>query len=322
MKTIMACIDLSDYSPMTLGYALDLAKKGGLKATVCSVVHHRDVHPVYVAGMMSPCRVDTEEQVARLLEYQESQVKDLIQEQFPDMAGEVNVRIDTGYPAEQILAAVEQLNPDLVVMANKGRSNLSKFMFGSAAEKVFRHCKAPLLSVRDKIVFKRRYLGKDMPVSRDIQTILAAVDFSPWSGDILAQAGWMARATSARLHVINCISRDELTWIKNHYTPENRFSESEFLAEEKDRRHSHLSGLVESAGLTDLPGLELSVDSGIPFEQILDAVDQVRADVLVLGPRGRNRSGHFRFGSTIEKLFRHSPVSVLRLGPEFNHEIK
>lgn len=315
IKTIMACIDLSDYSPMTLGYTMDLAGQGGLKVTVCSVVHHRDVHPLYMAGVTYPCGIDAEDQVAKLIEYQRSEVNALIRKRFPAFAGEVDVRIDTGYPAERILAAVDELNPGLVVMANKGHSNLSKFMFGSAAERVFRHCRVPLLSVRDKIVFRRMYTGGEKPVSRDIGTVLAAVDFSPWSGEILARAGWLARTTGAKLHVINCISQRELEWIKTHYTSKDSYSEPEFLRGEKERRQAHMLEMAKTAGVNDL---DISINAGIPFEQILAAVGDIDADVLVLGPRGRNRSSRFAFGSTIEKLFRHCPVPVLRLGPDIN----
>jgi nucleotide-binding universal stress UspA family protein len=303
---------------MTLGYTLDLARQGGLTVTICSVVHQRDVTPAYLAGMMYPCRVDSKGNDKRLLEYRKSEAMSLIQDRFPEFAGEVDIRIDTGLPSERILDAVDDLNIDLVVMANKGRSNLSKFMFGSAAERVFRHCRVPLLSVRDRTVFRRMYAGDEKPSPRKIRNVLAAVDFSPWSGEILVNAGWLARSTGARLHVINCISRRELVWIKTHYTSKDQYSESEFLPGEKERRLAHLSEIAQTAGVHDLDDLDLTIDAGIPFEQILTAVDAVDADVLALGPRGRNRSSRFALGSTIEKLFRHCPVPVLRLGPDIN----
>jgi nucleotide-binding universal stress UspA family protein len=60
-----------------------------------------------------------------------------------------------GLPAEQILKTIETESVNLIVMANKGRGNISRFLFGSTAEKVFRHSVVPVVSVRDRKLFKR-----------------------------------------------------------------------------------------------------------------------------------------------------------------------
>ncbi|RMG07883.1 MAG: universal stress protein [Planctomycetota bacterium] len=46
--------------------------------------------------------------------------------------------------AREILAAVEEEEPDLVAMSTHGRSGLDRFRFGSVAEKVLRDVRAPL----------------------------------------------------------------------------------------------------------------------------------------------------------------------------------
>ncbi|WP_320044072.1 universal stress protein [uncultured Desulfobacter sp.] len=319
IKTIMACIDLSDYSPMTLGYALDLAEQGDLKVTICSIVPLRDVNPAFMAGMMYPCREDTKEYLDALKKNRIDQINKLIMERFAKFSNETDIRITTGYPADGIIEMVDKIGPDLVVMANKGRSNLSRFMFGSTAEYVFRHTPTPLLSVRDKHIFKRSYSGKAAPEATKIRTVMAAVDFSPWSPAILAHAGWLAKITGAKLHAYNCISAKEISWVKSHYIPENTFDLEEFLPKEKQRRHDLMADQIKAAGLSDIDGLNISIDLGVPYEQILSASQEMGADVLVLGPRGRSRSARFTLGSTIEKIFRHSPVPVLRLGPDIIH---
>jgi hypothetical protein len=58
IKTIMACIDLSDYSLMTLGYALGLAQQEDIKVTICSVVPLREATPVFLTGTIYHCRED------------------------------------------------------------------------------------------------------------------------------------------------------------------------------------------------------------------------------------------------------------------------
>ena len=314
-KTVMACIDLSEYSPMTLAYAAGLAKGG--KLVVCSVVHQRDVQPVYIAELASPFQVDTEEQTAYLLAERKKEVNALVAKTVGKR--DVRVHIDTGHPADKILMAVESLAPDLVVMANKGRSNLSRFMFGSAAERVFRNCQAPLLSVRDKAIFRRRRPGGGaQPSAQPIQTIMAAVDFSYWTDDVLAQTAWLARVTGAKVKVFNCINQEEVDWVETHFTPAERFSRSRFVADEKSKRKRHLMEKLQASALGKVTPAEIVMDFGVPFKRILKAVDDLGADVLVMGPRGRSRTDRFRFGSTVEKVFRHCPVPVLRLGPEFN----
>jgi len=61
----------------------------------------------------------------------------------------------TGIPSEVILNTAEAEGVDLIMIANKGRSNLSRVLFGSVAEKVIRHSKVTVVSVRDSNTFKR-----------------------------------------------------------------------------------------------------------------------------------------------------------------------
>ena len=126
----------------------------------------------------------------------------------------------------------------------------------------------------------------------------------------------MARQTGARIEVFSCISRDEVDWVRRNYKPTQSFSESTYIEGERQRRLNRFSELLEATGLDDGGRIGITVDAGFPFEMILKTVDRLKADMLVLGPRGRGRTGRFRFGRTAEKLFRHCPVPVLRLGPE------
>lgn len=314
---IMACIDLSDYSPMTLGYALDMAGQADdIKVTICSIVPLREVNPVFMSGMMYPCREDSKEYLEELKEKRIAMISELIRTSYPEFDGKIDIRIKMGYPAEEILDMIDEVDPDLVVMANKGRSNLSRFMFGSAAEFVFRHCRKALFSVRDKHIFRRMYSGSDLPESGQLNNIIAAVDFSPWTEHILARAGWMAKITGAKLHVFHCIGTKEMAWIKSHYIPENTFSQEGFLPKDKQRRKERLEAQIKAAGIGHMTDFDITIDSGDPCEQILSAVKGFRADALILGPLGHNRSVKFVLGSTIEKIFRHSPVPVLRLSPD------
>lgn len=64
----------------------------------------------------------------------------------------VSVRkvVGRGNPAATILEAVEEEGVDLVAMTTHGRSGISRWLFGSVAEKVFRSCPVPLLLHRNR----------------------------------------------------------------------------------------------------------------------------------------------------------------------------
>ena len=55
-----------------------------------------------------------------------------------------------GNPFKQLTKLVEDENIDLVVMGTHGRSGLAHAFLGSLTEKMIRHAKCPVFSVRSK----------------------------------------------------------------------------------------------------------------------------------------------------------------------------
>jgi nucleotide-binding universal stress UspA family protein len=150
---ILACVDFSDYSLAVLEYAVELVKDSQI--LVYNVINQNDAYTIGTASLYAPGPTLIKEDLAELEKNREDRIQELITAHFPGEAARMKIKIGVGLPAEQILKTIETESVNLIVMANKGRGNISRFLFGSTAEKVFRHSVVPVVSVRDRKLFKR-----------------------------------------------------------------------------------------------------------------------------------------------------------------------
>ncbi len=159
INKILACVDFSDYTMMVLNYAVELASASDMQIVVLNVINQRDINGIRMAvgyfPTQGPVMLSVEECVDDWKKDRHTQLKQLVMEHFFDDKSKMQLMVDTGIPYERILKTAENESIDLIVLANKGRGNLSRVLFGSAAEKVFRHAKVPVVCVRDPEKFKQ-----------------------------------------------------------------------------------------------------------------------------------------------------------------------
>jgi nucleotide-binding universal stress UspA family protein len=55
------------------------------------------------------------------------------------------------------------------------------------------------------------------------------------------------------------------------------------------------------------------IRGGVPFEEILKITEEVDADLIIINSRGRTNFQDYMYGTTSEKIFGHSPISILSL---------
>ncbi len=60
-----------------------------------------------------------------------------------------------------------------------------------------------------------------------------------------------------------------------------------------------------------VPRTKSVLKMGAPWQQIIDAINEVRPDLVVMGTHGRRGLSHALMGSVAEKVVRTSPVPVL-----------
>jgi nucleotide-binding universal stress UspA family protein len=148
IKKIMAAVDFSEYTPRIMDYAGRLAEDLGAELLFVNVINKRDVEMVRQVTFYTD-GISLKDYIDRLEQDRTEQMQKLIAEtkcsQIPHQ-----FIIRTGVPFQELIQAALSEKVDIVVMGAKGRGNLAGILMGSQAEKMFRHCPVPLLSIREK----------------------------------------------------------------------------------------------------------------------------------------------------------------------------
>ena len=146
-----------------------------------------------------------------------------------------------------------------------------------------------------------------------LKTILAAIDFSDSSDKAFQSALEMAQQFSAHLVLVHVIN--EPIDLRGFYVPHISFDK---LEEEISAGAEKLMEKFCRTHLRNFDDFESRILSGVPFKKIIDAAEEVSADLIVLGTHGRTGLDHVLFGSTAEKVVRlaQCPVLTVRLPSE------
>ena len=151
-KKIMVACDLSAHAVEALRQGALLAKDLKAELVVVNIINQRDVaamedaigkikttidnFPVTIDGYLNGLKKERAEKVQEIVDQTGGKMKDC------------RSIIATGVPFKRLIEIAEKERPRLIVIGTVGRSNLADVILGSTAEKMFRHCPFPLLSVR------------------------------------------------------------------------------------------------------------------------------------------------------------------------------
>ncbi len=223
----------------------------------------------------------------------------------------VNVVVDVGQPAAQILERADAAHSDVIVMGTHGMSGFEHLLLGSVTEKVLRRATCPVLTVPP-----HAHATSTLPFRR----LLCAVDLSDSSLRGLELACSLAKQSDAALTLLHVI---EWPW---HEPPPPVLAElppDQAAALAEFRRYVEKSAIERLRALTPASGedhcvIEPRLAHGKPYTEILRVATEERADLIVIGVHGRNAADVMLFGSTTNQIVRRAtcPVLTLRYQPD------
>lgn len=264
ISNILVGVDFSDAGSSALSEAALLARTFGARLTMLHALPHlrrseRDA-PALVAH--------AEGQLDRL-------VADLVQD---DVEVVRPYRLSIGEAAlDALLAAVDEVGADLIVLGAGNKTTLDRVFVGSTAERVVREAPRPVWLTRPGLAH-----GK-------IKRIVCAVDASEPAREALATAAFLARTFVAELDTLAVLPGDG------------------------ERAEAASRGFHEALARIDLHGIDHRqvVRDGRVEDGIVQAIRDLGADLLTLGSARRRGLARLVQPNVAERVIREVPCSVL-----------
>ena len=289
---VLVPLDGSKMAEEALPAAAYLARISGARVTL-----------VHVIEKNAPKAVHSERHLTNPEEAQQY-LRKIAEQSFPQEL-EVEWHVHTSLVsdvARSIVAHVEELHHDLVVMCTHGGGGARDWLFGNIAQQVIGLGQTPVLLIHPE----KRHKGEFT-----IKRILVPLDGNNEHEQGLPVAMEMAEACQLQLHLLMVVPT--FSTLYGEHAASGRLLPgatqavlelAEMGGQEYLRRH--VAGLNQKAIHNTA-----EVARGDPSRTIAKVAGKVKADLIILGTHGKSGMDAFWSGSVPPKVSSHSKVPVL-----------
>jgi nucleotide-binding universal stress UspA family protein len=287
-RVVFAATDLSDPADEALRQAHERALAADARLTVCHVVPD-----LLRVNTLFPQR--TIEQVGTQAALEQHSLQALVDRTCAVTGRAVDdftPLLDRGAPYAAIVAQAERVGAELVVVGDRGASGLSRMLLGSVAERVVRYAHAPVLVARAGARTGR---------------VVVATDLSDPSLPALQAAVREGRRPGVRVTAVHCAEPVAVFAGPDHGPAGAPVVTPASAAEERERAQANLAAALQQCGFEG----DQRVVVGSPTVAILATAEELRAELIILGTRGKTGLWRVLLGSVAEAVVRHAACSVL-----------
>jgi nucleotide-binding universal stress UspA family protein len=213
---------------------------------------------------------------------------------------EAQVTIKSDLPVDAILGEAKRVRADVIVMGWRGHSSIRRLLAGSVSRGVVRSAECSVLVVRR--------------AAHNVEQIVIGFDGSAHAKRAVALVARLAPPRRGRVtlvtvpEVIRELPSHVLASrrIRAEVTTQGRRINRERVQDAKRALERPTRTLVKAGWKVDA-----SVTTGAPLEDLLQAVGDAHAQLLVVGARGTGGVEHLLVGSVAYAALDRSPVPVL-----------
>lgn len=286
MKRILVPTDFSEQAGYAMNLACQIARKTKSELVALHVLDHTGLFD-FSSGtsayplMGNPAGLDLDQQFMESLYSNAEEKFEKFLSNYESTDLKITKKIKIGSAFHYITEEIDEENTNLVIMGSKGSSGFEEVLIGSNTEKVVRHAKCPVLTVKSKMNID------------NVNDIVFATSFKEGDLHVTEELKKLQEVFSAKLHLVRVNT-------PNSFETNRRIMEKakQFIEENKISNYTIniYSDQVEEDGI-------------IFFAQDIDA------DLIALATHGRSGISHLLSGSIAEDIVNHAkrPVWTFRL---------
>jgi nucleotide-binding universal stress UspA family protein len=152
---------------------------------------------------------------------------------------------------------------------------------------------------------------------KKVNKILVACDLSKYSIQAVEYAADMAESVDAELVIVNVINHRDLEMVEKVSQHTDKITVSNYIRETRENRSEEIAKVL-AASNRDPASYRTVFRTGVLFREILAAIEEEKANLLVMRTKGRTDLEDVLFGTTAEKMFRRCPIPLSSIRMETN----
>jgi nucleotide-binding universal stress UspA family protein len=286
MKRILVPTDFSEQAAFAMDLACQMAHSSNIEIVAMHVLDHTGLFD-FSAGstayplMGNPAGLDLDQKFLESL-YQNAEEKCAqFLKPYEKDGLKITKKIKIGSAFHFISEEINDEMIDLVIIGSKGASGFEEVLIGSNTEKVVRHAKCPVLTVKSKIDIK------------NIQDIVFATNFKEEDSHVAEELKKLQEVFKAKLHLVRV------------NTPTSFDTNRNIMA--------HADTFIKENKITNYT-INIYSDK-VEEDGIIFFAQDINADLIALATHGRSGLLHLLSGSIAEDVVNHAkrPVWTFRL---------
>lgn len=276
MKNILVPTDFSDQALAAVDLACQIGKRTSATVTLLSVVEVPTSGSFNTMGPTPSGFNPTDNvYVVEMMAHNKKLMEKLVNDDAYDGC-DLRYLVLVGNPTAQIKETTKDGEMDLIIMGSKGTSGLQEVLVGSNTEKVVRHSKVPVITIKQKVNLE------------DIKTIAYATNLHDEENGLIDKLMELASFLGAALEIVRI------------NTPNN--FQSDQVTQQQLKKFCKKNEL-EKAG-------QHSYNDGVEEDGIRNFAEFIGADMIAMGTHGRTGLVHLISGSIAEDIVNHAKRPV------------